>query len=93
MNVAIEIAFSFKHALGDDYHKLELPECATVHDALAYLGKRYDVFHERVFNEIGEIRRNINALVNGVNVQFREGFDTILTDGDRLTVLPPVGGG
>jgi molybdopterin converting factor small subunit len=62
-------------------------------EAFRLLSTRYDVFRERVFDDVGEIRRNVNALINGGNVQFREGFSTVLNEGDRLSVLPPVGGG
>ena len=93
MNIAVEIGFSFKRELDDAYRSLELPERATVLDSFRVLGDRYPVFRERVFNEAGEIRRNVNALINGGNVQFREGFKTVLHEGDRLSVLPPMGGG
>ena len=94
MKIAVEIAFSFKHELDNGYRSLELPSYATVLDAFVALGSSYDVFRERVFASAGgEIRRNMNALINGGNVQLREGFDTKLVEGDRLTVLPPVGGG
>ena len=93
MNIAVEIAFSFKHELGDAYRSLHLPDNATVLDALRVLAERYSVFRERVLDDTGSIRRNINALVNGHNVQLREGFNTNLCEGDRLSVLPPVGGG
>ncbi len=93
MNVSVEIAFSFKHELDDAYRSLELPDGASVLDAFRALADRYSVFRERVFDETGDIRRNITALVNGCNVQFREKFATVLTEGDRLSVLPPMGGG
>ena len=93
MRISIEIAFSFKHELDDDYRTLEIENGASVIDAFRVLGERYTAFRDRVFDEHAEIRRNINALINGGNVQFREGFATVLKDGDRLSVLPPVGGG
>jgi MoaD family protein len=93
VNVSVEIGFSFKRDLDESYRNLDLPGHATVLDAFDVLGSRYGVFRERVFDNAGSIRRNINALINGGNVQFRAGFDTILVEGDRLSVLPPVGGG
>ena len=93
MNVTVEIGFSFKRELEDAYRSLELPGGANVLDSFRALADCYPVFRERVFDEAGEIRRNINALINGSNVQFREGFNTELQEGDRLSVLPPVGGG
>jgi len=93
ITVDVEIGFSFKRELDDAYRSLELPEGATVLDSLSVLADGYPVFRKRVFDEAGEIRRNINALINGGNVQFRKGFNTVLNEGDRLSVLPPVGGG
>jgi molybdopterin synthase sulfur carrier subunit len=93
VRIDLEIGFSFKRELEDGYRSLELPDASTILNAFELLGARYDIFRKRVFDGAGGIRRNINALVNGGNVQLREGFDTILQEGDRLTVLPPVGGG
>ena len=79
MKISVEIAFSFKHELDKDYRTLEIRDGATVRDAMAGTDV---VVHVRM-----------TALVNGGNVQFRQRFDTVLQDGDRLTILPPVGGG
>jgi len=93
MRIAVEIAFSFKHELDEAYRSLELPDGATVADALRALAARFPAIPQRLFETNGDLRRNINALVNGGNVQFRQRFETVLCDGDRLTILPPVGGG
>jgi molybdopterin synthase sulfur carrier subunit len=93
MRISVEFGFSFKRELDEAYRTLDLPDGATVRDAMVALGRRYSTIERRLFDEDGAIRRNINALINGGNVQFRERFDTVLSDGDRLTILPPVGGG
>jgi MoaD family protein len=93
MRISVEIGFSFKREMDEDYRTLELPDGATVRDAMAELGRRYPAIKRRLFDEDGGIRRNINALINGGNVQFRQRFDTLVVEGDRLTILPPVGGG
>ena len=93
MRISVEIGFSFKRELDEDYRTLELPDGASVRGAMAELGRRYPAVEGRLFDENGEIRRNINALIDGGNVQFRQRFETVLQDGDRLTILPPVGGG
>jgi sulfur-carrier protein len=93
MRISVEIAFSFKHDLGEAYRELELPAGATVIDAIHVLADRYEVFRSRVLDDAGAVRRHISALVNGRNVQSQAGFDTPLDDGDRLSILPPAGGG
>jgi len=93
MRIELEIAFSFKRELNSGYRSLELPEESNVEEALHEFVTRHPVVGDRLIDEAGAIRRNINALINGGNVTLREGFRTMLTDGDRLTILPPVGGG
>ena len=93
MIIAVEIAFSFKRELEADYRSLELDDDATVRSALEALALHHPRIQDRLFDDDGEVLRHINALVNGSNVVFRQGFDTVLGDGDRLTILPPAGGG
>lgn len=35
----------------------------------------------------------LNVFINGRNIQFLRGHDTLLQDGDTVAFLPPVGGG
>ena len=93
MRVELELAFSFKRQLDADYRHPELPEGARAAEAVAVFVARFPRVGERLLTDQGEIRRNVNALINGGNVTLREGFATRLAEGDRLTLLPPVGGG
>jgi MoaD family protein len=93
MQVTVEISFSFKHELDPSGLTLDLPEGGDVQAALHVLARRYPQIKTRLFSATGEIKRYIEALVNGKNVRFKSAFRTTLHDGDRLTLLPPVGGG
>lgn len=93
MHVELELAFSFKRDLNADYRHLELPVGATVAEAVDRFVARFPVVRDRLLTPDGEIRRNVNALINGGNVTLKNGFASVLTEGDRLTLLPPVGGG
>jgi len=93
MRVAIEIAFSFKHALDPSYRELHLPTGATVGDAIDALATGHAAFRDRVMGQDDRVRRNFHAWVNGRNVRFADDLDTILVDGDRLSIVPPAGGG
>ncbi len=92
MKINIEISFSFKRDLPADT-VLDLPTGADVITALRALVKQFPAIMDRIFAADGSPRRYINALINGENVAFNRGFETVLHDGDRLTILPPVGGG
>lgn len=93
MTITLEIAFSFKHEIGASTLGLELPAGADVVSALRELIRRFPQLKRRLFTQSGVIHRHINALINGENVSFKKGFATTLQQGDRLTLLPPVGGG
>jgi len=93
MRIEIEIGFSFKRELKGDFRHLDLPEGTDVEGALRRLAEIHPGIAGRLFDQEGRIRSYINALINGGNVVHRRGFRTVLTDGDRLTILPSVGGG
>ncbi len=93
MNVTVEVSFSFKDELSEHPVTLELEQGADVLAALCALVRRFPQISPRIFAESGDIRAYINVLQNGANVRFKRGFRTQLRDGDRLTILPPVGGG
>jgi molybdopterin synthase sulfur carrier subunit len=93
IRVQVEIGFSFKHELPDDYRELVLPDGAKVADALRGLVGRFPNVEARLFHEKGDVRRDVSILINGGNALRRDGMHTRLEEGDRLTLLPPVGGG
>jgi len=93
MVVDVEIGFSFKRELRERNPRIVLADGADALAALEALARDYPVVRDRLFDDLGGLRREISILVNGANVQRRQGLATRLFSGDRLTVLPPVGGG
>ncbi|HEX2973500.1 MAG TPA: molybdopterin converting factor subunit 1 [Tepidisphaeraceae bacterium] len=61
--------------------ELELPEGATVGNAVAALGER-----------IPAIRESLDSVAFAVNRSYA-GLTAILKDGDELAAIPPVSGG
>jgi sulfur-carrier protein len=66
----------------------ELP-AATVGALLAALEAEHPALRGWVLDERAVVRRHINVYVNGE----RGGADTIVSDGDRVEVLPAISGG
>ena len=93
MRISVELGFSFKKDLGEEYRELSLPEGADVEAAVRALASQHPAARPRLLDDAGCVRRHVAALINGGNVAGRDGFRTALRDGDRLTLLPPVGGG
>lgn len=47
----------------------------------------------RLCGEDGKPRRFLNFYVNSEDIRFLEGTDTILADGDEVSIVPAVAGG
>ncbi len=46
-----------------------------------------------IFNGEGQLHNHVHVIVNGRNVRFLAGLDTLVQASDRLQIFPPVGGG
>jgi len=56
------------------------------------LDARYPGIRERLV-EGGGLRRFVNVYLNDEDVRFLSGLDTVIADGDEVTILPAVAGG
>jgi len=66
----------------------------TLNDAFAKISETMgDDFKRRGLNDDGTPRSLINIYINGKNAKFSSGLDTILSDGDEVSILPAVAGG
>jgi len=68
-------------------------EGATVAEALHALDAAHPGFDERLFDEAGSLRRFVNVFLDDEDIRFLEGVDTMLADGQTLSIVPAVAGG
>ncbi len=47
----------------------------------------------KILDERGEMTGVVHIFVNGRNIQWLQGLDTVIEDGDEITLIPPVAGG
>jgi sulfur-carrier protein len=47
----------------------------------------------RICDETGKPRRFLNLYVNSEDIRFLDGTDTVLNDGDEVSIVPAVAGG
>lgn len=74
---------------------VEFPEGTTVNVAqgLQSVADRWPDVYERWCDQEGRLRRSLAVFVNGEHIRYRKGFETELSDGDEIYVIPIVAGG
>ena len=65
----------------------------SVREALETLERQHPNLHRSICDETGAVRRHVNVFVNSRNMRDLNGLDTLLTDGNIVTILQAVSGG
>jgi molybdopterin synthase sulfur carrier subunit len=65
----------------------------TVGDAIAELQTRYPGIKERLTDDAGTVRRFVNVYVNEEDIRFLQNQQTVLRDGDEVSIIPAIAGG
>jgi len=92
MELELRFFATFREAVGGKTLAYEVDDGATVGDALRALESEYDGLAGNLIVD-GELAPQINVLKNGREVLHLDGLDTELSDGDRVSIFPPVAGG
>lgn len=92
MDLTLRFFATFRQAVGRKTVEREFPDDAAVGDVLAALEAEYDGLAGNLLED-GDMAPMINVLLNGREVLHIDGVDTALSDGDTLSVFPPVAGG
>jgi molybdopterin synthase sulfur carrier subunit len=92
MELELRFFATFRAAVGQKTIHREYPDGSTVGDILLSLEEEFEGLAGELVEE-GEIRDQLSVLKNGREVLHMEGVDTVMEDGDRLSVFPPVAGG
>lgn len=65
----------------------------TVRDALREVLEQYPVLGPHLMSDEGELVDHVHVFLNGRNVRLLDGLDTVIQEGQKLDIFPPVGGG
>ncbi|MFC6716366.1 ubiquitin-like small modifier protein 1 [Natrialbaceae archaeon GCM10025810] len=94
MTVQWKLFADLAERAGDRHVTVDVGAGDTVEDALEHLLEGRDELRDRVLDDDGELRSQINVLRNGANVLTEEeGLETELEADDELALFPPVSGG
>jgi molybdopterin synthase sulfur carrier subunit len=73
--------------------EVEVPDGLTVRGLIGVLAGKYAKLREELLDERGNLKPMYNILVNGRAVEWLNGLDTRLKDGDEVVFIPPAAGG
>ena len=90
MSVEVRIPTILRPYTGGD--KIVSGDGADLRALIADLDLRFPGISERLVDEQG-LRRFVNVYLNDEDVRFLGGLDTVVADGDSVTILPAVAGG
>jgi molybdopterin synthase sulfur carrier subunit len=90
--ISIKFFATFREIIGKKELDVEYREGMTMGDLLQELCSKSESMEKACF-ENGKLRDYDELLINGHNIQFLNGLDTVLQDEDVIAVFPPVAGG
>jgi sulfur-carrier protein len=95
MKITLHTIMGIKDVIGQRLTEIDLPQDSTVDDFLTYLRERWgEKLSARLFEpDGGAVLPYVRILVNGQSINFLEGMETPLRDGNEVLILPPVSGG
>jgi sulfur-carrier protein len=64
-----------------------------VSELIEDLERQFPGLRERLVEDSGELRRFINFYVNEEDVRFLSGKDTLVKEGDEVSIVPAIAGG
>ncbi|MFB6130231.1 MAG: ubiquitin-like small modifier protein 1 [Salinigranum sp.] len=92
MELTLRFFATFREAVGEKTIARDFADDATVGDVLTALEAEFDGLEDKLIED-GDLAPQINVLKNGRGVIHMDGLETELTDGDTVSVFPPVAGG
>lgn len=66
---------------------------ANIAEIIDNLNASYSGLKDRLCDDKGELRRFVNIYVNEEDIRFLKGKDTVLKDGDEVSIVPAIAGG
>lgn len=65
----------------------------TVRDAVGEMLQQFPTLTPDVLSNGGELADHVNVFINGRNIRLMDGLDTVIEEGQRLDIFPPIAGG
>ncbi len=94
MKLLVEYTGQLRSAIGRAEETVELPSEVTVSALAEYLGSRCnEPARQHLLTASGHMQPSLLIAINGTAHPARQAATTLLRDGDRIVLLPPIAGG
>ena len=92
MSIQVVLFANLRKELDKDEFNLEGRDIGEILEELTCV---YDSLQDHIYEDLDEekLKENIKILKNGRNIEFLDGLETDLQDGDKVAIFPLVGGG
>lgn len=91
MAVEVRIPIAFRRFV-DGKNFIEC-KSGKVFEILREIGSKYPEFTKKIFDDKGNLKVYIDLLVDGQNIRQLQDVNTIVKDGQKVTLFLAVGGG
>ena len=89
----IKVYATLRDIVGSSSIHIDSPLEVTVEHLLQKILAVHPDLGTEIFNDEGQLRSSYHIIVNGRNVRFLKGLETLVTPDDTIHIFPPVGGG
>ena len=72
---------------------IQLDREGSLKELLTFVATEYPDVNKYLFDDQGELRGFVNFYVNDEDIRDKQQSDTVLTDGDVLSIVPAIAGG
>jgi molybdopterin synthase sulfur carrier subunit len=66
---------------------------ATIAAVVQDIEARHPGLKERICDDGGKVRRFVNVYLNGDDIRFLDNLDTVVKEGDEISIVPAIAGG
>jgi len=91
LKITVSYTGQIKSAVGVPSEQLDLTVSSTLTELVRRLAEKHSQAARHLLGEDGNVQRALLLVVN--NEQVPPGNDPQLTEGDQVTIMPPISGG
>lgn len=94
IKVTVRTILGIKQIVGQREVEIPLPQGSDLAALLSWMVARWGERLEAYFQHSDDSPLpRIRLIINGQDIRFLDGLETLLEDGDEILLIPPVGGG